>query len=356
MTGKARLLDSLKEIDEPWLEQVLRGAGYDASIKGFRLEPIGAGNVSDTARIVIEAEGNAPPSVVAKFRPASEEAHTHGMGSKAYSIEAGTYELFQGVSDGCRTPVIFSLNAADDNINLVMEDLSSVTRPGNQVAGCSIKDAEATIRQLARLHRAFWPTSENNAPSWAIRMPIAGDYWVGVLQAAAPIVAERFAEDLPPQHIELVSEAATLSRAWHDLRHSAMTITHGDPRVDNVLFDDAGDGEAILIDWQVTGVRNPMHDVGYFLSGSISIADRRKCEHDLLDLYAEEFGRSGEYTRGQIEDDYRVQLVSGLMTTAAAVALLPDIPKVNELLLALLERNCAAVYDWQSLKAIRNSA
>ena len=32
----------------------------------------------------------------------------------------------------------------------------------------------------------------------------------------------------------------------------------------------AGTVEAVLIDWQMTGWRNPMHDVGYFLSGSVT--------------------------------------------------------------------------------------
>jgi hypothetical protein len=352
--GSACLLNSLADIDDRWLEQVLRGAGYELRVTGLKIEPIGAGNVSDTARIAIEAEGRGPRSVVAKFRPATEEARAHAMGSGAYAIEAGAYELFRKASGGCRTPVVYSLVASDDNINLVMEDLSETTRPGNQVAGCSIQDAAATVTQLAKLHQSFWPMSEECAPSWAIRMPISGDYWVEVLRAAAPIAAERFADHLPARHIAIIEESAKLSRTWHDLKHPTMAITHGDPRVDNVLFDDQNGGEAILIDWQVTGVRNPMHDVGYFLSGSISIEDRRKCERDLLDLYAQQFTQAEGYTRRQIEDDYRVQLVSGLMTTAAAVGLLPDVPKVNELLLALLERNCAAVDDWQSLKALKS--
>jgi thiamine kinase-like enzyme len=352
--GAPRLLESLGEIDSPWLEQVLRAAGHHLSLTGFSIEPIGAGNVSDTARIVLEHQGMGPRSVVAKFRPSLDELHAHGVGSCAYTIEAGAYRLLAGRADGCRIPELLWLAGSDQNINLVMEDLSRTTRAGNQIAGCGVADAEAVVTQFARLHRGFWPMAEADAPGWAIRMPQAGDYWVPVVERAVPIIAKRYAEDLPAEYIALVAEAATVSRAWHDMRHAAVTITHGDPRVDNVLFEETALGiGAILIDWQVTGLRNPMHDVGYFLSGSVSVENRRAQERALIDRYAEEFGTGRGYARNQIVDDYRVQLVSGLMTSAAAVALLPDVPAVNQLLITLLERNCAAVADWQSIDAIR---
>jgi hypothetical protein len=348
------LLESLADIDCPWLEQVLSAAGHCLSLTGFSIEPIGAGNVSDTARIVLEHQGTGPRSIVAKFRPSLEALQAHGVGSRAYTIEAGTYRLLTGQADGCRIPALLWLAGSDQNINLVMEDLSRTTRAGNQITGCGIADAEAVVTQFARLHRNFWPMAESDAPDWAIRMPQAGDYWVPIVERAVPIIARQYAEDLPAEYIALIAEATRVSRAWHDMRHAAMTITHGDPRVDNVLFEETVSGiGAILIDWQVTGLRNPMHDVGYFLSGSVSVENRRAQERALLDRYAEEFGTRRGYGLNQIVDDYRVQLISGLMTTAAAVALLPDVPAVKRLLITLLERNCAAVADWQSIEAIR---
>lgn len=358
-SNQPALLGTLNEIDSGWLDDVLLAAGYTARVRNFNVEPIGAGNVSDTARIEIDADGDAPPSVVVKFRPADEALHAHGVGSGAYFRETGAYRLLTAVEGGCRTPVVLWLDGTDDNINLVMEDLSRSTRAGDQVAGCGIGDARAVMLQFARLHRGFFPLTEAQAPVWAIRMAEAGEYWVPVMDRALPVIRQRFGDRLASSHIDLIADAAAVSRIWHDLKHRNMTITHGDPRVDNVLFD-AGGGvpEAILIDWQVTGVRNPMHDVGYFLSGSVGIEDRRVAERGLLDLYAYEFAQGGGeavYDRDAIIADYRIQLISGLMTTAAATALLPDVPAVDQLLLALLERNIAAVEDWDSIAAVRAS-
>ena len=51
--------------------------------------------------------------------------------------------------------------------------------------------------------------------------------------------------------------------------------------------------------------------------------------------------------------DYRTQVLSGLVITTAAIAVLPDNDVVNRLILALLERNCAAVHDWDAIGATR---
>ena len=44
-----------------------------------------------------------------------------------------------------------------------------------------------------------------------------------------------------------------------------VTITHGDMRLDNMLFFDRS-GRACLVDWQTVGVGAPMLDVAYCIS------------------------------------------------------------------------------------------
>lgn len=125
--------------------------------------------------------------------------------------------------------------------------------------------------------------------------------------------------------------------------------------MDNVLFETVdGRPSAVLIDWQVTGLRNPMYDVGYFLSGSVPTDLRRAHETALLEHYVREFAavRPGFALADAIED-YRTQVLSGLVITTAAVAILPDVEPVNGLLLALLERNVAAAADWDAVAVTR---
>ncbi|UZF56509.1 oxidoreductase family protein [Gordonia polyisoprenivorans] len=111
----------------------------------------------------------------------------------------------------------------------------------------------------------------------------------------------------------------------------------------------------MIIDWQVTGLRNPMYDVGYFLSGSVEPEVRRTHEMRLIRRYVEEFARKSDgYDETTAVADYQIQLLSGLYITLAAIDVLPDNEVVNTLILALLRRNCAAAIDWHSVAALRN--
>ncbi|WP_354701649.1 hypothetical protein DSM112329_01975 [Paraconexibacter sp. AEG42_29] len=347
------LLDRIDQIDAAWIEAVLHGAGHDgARVSAFRATPVGAGNVSDTVRLDIEyaAAADAPASVVAKFRPSDPAVHQHGLGSGAYHREIGAYRAISEKA-ACRIPELYWVGGDETNINLVVEDLTQTATPGNQVAGCSVDEARAVLTELARVHSAFAPLDEATAPAWPIRMADVCDYWAGTTRTGADLALARFRGRLDDRDLELVDTAGRRVREWYLLPQTRLTLTHGDPRVDNVLFErlDAGAVGAVVIDWQVTGLRNPMYDVGYFLSGSIDAADRKAHEHALIDGYLEVYAAGGaEYGRDEALADYRTQLLSGLMITTAAIAVLPDNEQVNALICALLERNCAAAADWDA--------
>lgn len=350
------LIGGATELTAAWIEGVLHNAGFnDAQVESFAYRPIGAGNVSDTVRVTLtyHAPTQAPSSLVCKFRCSDELAHAHGIGSGSYGREVNTYRALSAAGCACSIPKVFWVDGHAENVNLVMEDLSVGTRAGNQVAGCSIEDARSVVTELAKLHRAFFPIDRRDAPDWAMTMAATADYWTGAIAKGLPVVREAAAGRVNEADMAIVERAAEVASAWYRQPVDRGALTHGDPRVDNIIFRNETNGsEAVIIDWQMTGWRSPMHDVGYFLSGSVSIEDRRAGEADLLDGYAAILGSA--YPREAIEADYRRQLPSGLMTTLAAYGVLPMTPEVDVLLMALLRRNIAAVADWQSLEAIRH--
>lgn len=351
---KVPLIDGAQDLSAFWIEGVLHHAGYsDAAVASFEAKPIGAGNVSDTVRVALtyRSETDAPSSIVCKFRCSDAQAHAHGIGSGSYGREVNSYRALHAAGYNFGIPRVFWVDGHAENVNLVMEDLSVGTRAGNQVAGCSVTDARSVVVELAKLHSAFLPMPQADAPDWAMTMAATAEYWTGAIAQGLPVVRETAAERLGAAGMAVVERAVELALAWYRLPVERGALTHGDPRVDNIIFRDRADGpEAIIIDWQMTGWRSPMHDVGYFLSGSVSIEDRRAAEADLLDAYADIVG--DVYPRDAIDADYRLQLPSGLMTTLAAYGVLPMTPEVDALLIALLRRNVAAVADWRSLEAI----
>jgi hypothetical protein len=350
------VLDTTDQIDPAWLTAALAARLPGVVVTGVSARPIGAGNVSDTVHLTLEygtRPAGAPDAVVAKFRPRSPEVHQHGLGSGAYHREIGGYRAITE-RDAARIPHLFHVDGDETNINLVIEDLTAAT-PGNQVAGCGVDEAAAVLTQLARLHATFTPQDPATAPAWPIRMAEAADYWSPTVRRGAAIITDRFADRLPQADLDVVAAAGEIAHDWHLLPQSRLTLTHGDPRVDNVLFEDLDGGiGAVLIDWQVTGLRNPMYDVGYFLSGSIDADLRRTHERRLIEDYLDRFAAIAPgYSAEEAFEDYRTQVLSGLMITTAAIAVLPDVEQVNTLILALLERNCAAAHDWDGIAATR---
>jgi len=355
------LLDNVAQIDAAWLTAVLGHCGYaDALVESFAANPIGAGNVSDTVRVFLTFAGptTAPTSLVCKFRCSNSVSHAHGISSGSYLREVGSYSILEAEGATCRVPGLFWVDGGAENINLVVEDLCDRTRAGDQIAGCSIDDARSVVNELAKLHKAFFPMAREAAPPWAMTMSETSDYWIDAIARALPIIREQVADRLSTTEMAVVEAANDMSASWYRLPVKRATLTHGDPRVDNILFEtlDEGKTQAVLIDWQMTGWRNPMHDVGYFLSGSVSVDDRRACEDRLLEEYAAVFDSDSRYTLDEIREDYRLQLLSGLMTTIAAYAVLTLNPAIDRLLLALLQRNIAAVHDWNSFTAVANYA
>ena len=350
MHATAPLIGSSKEITGRWLEQVF--ARHDASpisIQINSIEPIGQGTTAEVVRVSLSSDSiDVPASVVCKLVSMPPEARVSGRTFDPFKCEAFCYRHF--LRHGCcRTPRCYLANVSDNGsgCNLVLEDLSRATRPGNQVAGCSVAEASAAISELALLHRAHW---NGNRLDWLIDP--TGPFsvlWQQAYAQGASIFRERFTDRLDAAYLELIDKLVPRIQEWTAAPSIRKTFVHGDARVDNFLFLDDGQGQtkAVLLDWQLSAFRNPLYDVAYFLTGSISVEDRRQHEKSLLDEYFHlVHDAEPGLTFDQIQADYRDQIISGLLTTVFAALSVPAGPPGDTLLLALANRNCTAVLDW----------
>ena len=73
------------------------------------------------------------------------------------------------------------------------------------------------------------------------------------------------------------------ARYIRTLTEAPQTLLHGDPHIGNnyVLPDDT----VGFLDWQMVRRGNFSLDLGYFLQGALTIADRRNSERDLIEEY-----------------------------------------------------------------------
>ena len=170
----------------------------------------------------------------------------------------------------------------------------------------------------------------------------------------AAVLAEWLADRIPGETLRVVNEFGGLAERWIAQAPARRTLIHGDPRVDNILFEATGEGtRACLIDWQSLRVGDPQHDVAYFLSGSVSPQVRQASERDLLAEYVSIVADiDPAYTIDLALESYRRNMVSGLWLTVIAAAYMDRTQHNADLLIALLTRNVRAVIDWGGLQAI----
>ncbi|MEH3037956.1 MAG: nuclear transport factor 2 family protein [Sphingomonas adhaesiva] len=353
------MLASVEEIDGHWLQAVFRHAGLDLPrISMARIAPLGHGNVSDTVRVAINYNKpvvDEPTSVVCKFHSRHEGMRDLVAAIDPYRAEVEAYRLF-GDTPPLRTARAWHVACSGDghSANLVLEDLGAFCTPGDQIAGCSTQDAAAVVHELGRLHARFWRAPE------LTRWP-----WIAANRAAAPgtpdfyavglrVFEDRYAADMGQEDMDIIRAFAALRAAWgaHDYGHA--TLIHADPRVDNVMFDRRGAAPlAYLIDWQMVSRGAPAIDLAYFLTGSLSVEDRRAVERALIADHAAAIGAiDPAYTPARAEADYRIAAASGLAATVGAAAVMPDTPHNRALLVTLARRNVAAVRDWGTIEAL----
>ena len=273
------------------LTDVNRGRGVFSIVVRAELDgprPDGpAHNGSESDDQAPTGPGQAPPTVVAKLAidgPNGQAARRAG----AYRREALAYrELLHGVDvDVPRCHLIEDDD--DDGARFLLDDLGGL-RAVDQLDGLGIDDAVAVGEALGRLHR-HWADEPRLLDLPVRRSTVAGlppdDLTRGVDQARG-----RWTGRIGPEPAEVFAGLVSVRGALVD-RFSAegpMTLCHGDPRADNLVF--RPDGRAVLFDWQQMAVQFGEADLAWLAATSLDPAVRRSVERDLVAGYGGDFDR-----------------------------------------------------------------
>lgn len=348
------LIESADQIDADWLQRAFAAGGAVPAqrIAGIgNVTPIGHGTSSTAVRVSVGynvGRITAPTSAICKLGRLPQSVDP---AASPFVREAKAYAFF-GPAPAFRIPTAYFAASDETGLaNLVLEDLSATAVPGDQIAGCSIEAGAAVVRELALLHRTYRASPELDRLDWLSdprRM-------APVYLAGARALREWLSDRISAAAFPIIDGFGRLVERWLAARPAHRTLVHGDPRVDNVLFERSPGGatRACLIDWQLVMSGDPQYDVAYFLSGSLCPEDRRACERDLVAEHARAIAEvDPAYTVDAALASYRFQIVSGLWLTGVAAAFIPRTAHNAALLTALAERNTAAVRDWDGLAAI----
>jgi hypothetical protein len=348
------------DIDAAFLNEVLdtdvRNGG---SITGVDVQIIGegVGFVGELARLTLHY-GDGPPPAGA-IRSLIAKVPTANPGFKHIGMQLGLYEkehnFYRHVADrvSLSVPTVY-LNHTDVDAHeflLLMEDLAHL-RPGNQLASCTLAEAEVVLREIAGFHATWWEhpdlaefaswLPDNDSPYWLMlehaykaSIPAVRPTFGYLLSEEVMALAERMAEVYP----DVVRSGAV--RRPH-------TFIHGDFRLDNMMFGQ--DLEFTLLDWQLPFKANPMWDVTYFLAGNFDPEFRRAHQDHLVRTYHDALVSAGvgDYSFEQCWEDYRANglvLLGYIGTMASDVDMDSFNDRGREVIEMMVSRYALAVED-----------
>ena len=256
-------------------------------------------------------------------------------------------------------PVVYTalIDEADYDFVMIMEDLTARgADPRDATRPMTVEEVATGVRGLGRMHGKYWGDRVLGNPALGWLEPFLP--WDGMEMAPLPAALERLGDDAPASVTSLTIDKL-IESIWkpyiRTLTTSPQTLLHGDPHIGNTYL--LPSGEVGFLDWQVARRGNWSLDLGYFLQGALTVADRRRSERALLEEYRESLGLPEDEmpTIDEIWLRYRASVAHGLtlwLCTASAGELWqrPDIA------IALAQRYSIAYADLDTPSALAEIA
>lgn len=349
------------EITPEWITEALRSTGVATGrATGVDAAPVGVGVglIGDLCRIRVEwADGTGPDCMIAKFPSAMGSSRFVATLLGMYRREVRFYQELSASTDlphaGC---YYAALDDDSQDFVLLMTDLSS-GRTVDQIEGCSQADAELAIDRLAQFHAGWWNDEALTTTGWLPRLcdsPLPEAVGFSFQQGWGP-VQELFPGRIPDS-VRVFGDryADELAGLLLALSEPPFTLSHGDYRVDNMFFyDDQRD--LAVCDWQLIDRSRGGRDLTYFLTQSLTPADRAKWERGLVERYVaglQDLGVS-DYGFDAAWTDYRIACLFGLAYPVVAGGGLEhaDVRATN-LTGAMLDRSVAAIVELDCLELL----
>lgn len=335
-----------------WLSDVL-----DVDIDDIACERIGDGLVGLNLRVAITStDAAAPGSVVLKLPSLDETSRATGVALRNYEREVKFYEHIADTVD-IRVPHCHhgAWDESTGDFVLVLEDMAPAAQ-GDQVAGCDVATAAAAVSELARLHAPRWddPTLADHEFLQRRTGPEDAAQLAGLWQMFRPGFDATYGPYLSDAARRVLDAFGPRLGDWVEGRTGPQTVTHGDYRLDNLLFaTEAGGPPVTAVDWQTPGHGGPIGDLAYFLGAGLHPEDRRRAESELLTVY-----RNGLADGGVAIDDewlwtqYRRDAFGGVIMSVVASQVVGGSERSEAMFAAMATRHLEHCVDLDALDVI----
>lgn len=297
---------TIDEVTPEWIS-----AAMDMPVTSVEATQIGVGIGVSSAlyRITLKGTGATGPTTAIVKLPALDEAAV--FTSSVLRMYNREVRFYQELAPACpiRVPTAYyaDLNDETSQFVLVLEDMGSL-RMVDQIAGMSTDDARRAVDELAGWH-AHWWNADGPIVDRGTAMAITDPIYPAVLPMVFAEGWQKINSSLTISP-EIVSVGTgwteALPRMLEQLGSSPTTLSHGDYRADNMLFDD--DGSLVLLDFQLIGAGTASFDLAYFVGGSLTASHASAQERSLFHRWREALIAGGvpEAETAAMWDNYRL--------------------------------------------------
>ncbi|HVV35967.1 MAG TPA: oxidoreductase family protein [Acidimicrobiales bacterium] len=316
---------------------------------------VGVGLMGALCRVSVtyaEPTASRPATLIAKFPAEGDASRMVAELLGMYRKEVRFYEQLAKRAGIPHAECYYAeLDDETQRFVLLLSDLAN-GRVVDQLEGCKLDDARLAVERLADLHASFWNDSEVATADWMGAL-CDSPFPEGVVfsyQTSWGPAQELFGDQMPPAIKDLGDRFdGLLPRIMQRLSEGPTTLSHGDYRLDNIFFYDT---DLAVCDWQLVDRSRGARDLGYFLGGSLTAADRAAHERDLVAAYAARLAANGvaNYDFATCWEDYRLAvLFSFVYGIVAAGGLDHGDPRGTAITGAMIERSVAAILELECL-------
>jgi hypothetical protein len=337
-----------EEFETAFIEQVFDAA--PGSLQSLTHEPVGTGQVCDSFRFTCDwAEGDHPETFIAKCPSADPVSRSAAAIFHLYDMEVGWYRDVATGSGVC-CPRSYHADITDNELQfvLLLEDMAPASQ-GDQLAGASLIQVETTLAAAAALHNVQ-PDKGFDSHEWLHHGAGNSAFMENNLPKGYPLFRERFSQLLSSDILDLGQQLIDRIARYVAHEPPELTITHGDMRLDNILFH--ADGRvAALVDWQTCSLGNPANDIAYMIGTSFADpAGRRQHEQRLVKDYLA--ARSGAPDFETFWQEYRRHAFSGFIMAINASLHVEQTERGDRMFAAMAERPAQMALDLDSLSLL----
>jgi hypothetical protein len=286
---------SWAQVSPEWLTAALAARFPGAVVATVDVGPVRDGTTSRAALQLSYAQGTGPPSVFVK-RPGRLPHRLALLALGALGTEARLAASGVPLPVERPEPYAAGINPRRLATVVVMQDVTLCGgRPNDAVTPLTVAEVRSGLGELARLHAAYWdrplPPALSFLRPWRLGpgQPAAAAANLG--RALRRLARDQRPLGSAPRWLDAHRLAEQFGCSASLAARGPQTLLHGDPHPANTYrLPGARTG---LLDWQLARTGHWSHDVGYFLAGSLSVADRRREERQLLGGYLESLRGAG---------------------------------------------------------------